>query len=267
MPESPDRLHRRFLQQAGWTRAIRQRAFSQFGLPGLKKVLEVGSGTGAITSEVRRASSGTVVGLDRDPRANAFARSGNRQGAYVTGLAEQLPFPPASFDLTCCHFLLLWVANPLPVLLEMKRVTKPGGGVLCLAEPDYGGRIDHPEGLAEFGALQEGALRAQGAETRVGRRLRALLHQAGLADVHTGVLGGEWADASAATTEQRDLEWRTLADDLAGRVSTEKLHSMQAEFTQAQAEGSRVLFVPTFFGWGTQPLHIQQPPPLPRQTG
>lgn len=267
MPETPDRLHQRFLQQAGWTRTIRQRAFSRFGLPGIQRILEVGSGTGAITSELQRASSGTVVGLDCDPTANAYARDANRQVAYVTGLGEQLPFPPGSFDLSCCHFLLLWVADPLEVLLEMKRVTRPGGGVLCLAEPEYAGRIDYPEGLAELGALQEEALRAQGADTHLGRRLRALLHQAGLKDVQAGVLGGEWADTGAATDDQGDLEWRTLADDLTGRVSTEKLRSLGIEFTRAQADGSRVLFVPTFYGWGIRPPRSQQPPPLRRQTG
>jgi hypothetical protein len=149
----------------------------------------------------------------------------------------------------------------------MKRVTKPGGGVLCLAEPDYGGRIDYPDSLAELGALQEEALRAQGAGTHMGRRLRSLLHQSGLANVQAGILGGEWANVDAATDSQRDLEWRTLAGDLTGRVSTDKLRSMETEFTRAQSDGSRVLFVPTFYGWGTRPLHFGQPPPPSRQTG
>jgi len=265
MPQAPDLLHQRFVQQAGWTRAIRERAFSLFGLPGLQRILEVGSGTGAIASELQRVSSALVVGLDRDPSVNNFARASDRRAAYVTGLGEQLPFPPASFDLTCCHFLLLWVANPLAVLLEMKRVTRPGGGVLCLAEPDYGGRIDYPDSLSELSGLQEQSLRTQGADTRVGRRLRSLLHQARLTDVQVGALGGEWADADAAMDEQRDMEWRTLAEDLTGRVSTDKLQALEAEYFRAQDEGSRVLFVPTFFGWGTRPPRIEQPPPQQRQ--
>jgi SAM-dependent methyltransferase len=267
MSEASSRLHQRFLQQAGWTKAIRQRAFSQFGLEGLGRILEVGSGTGALTSELRRATSGIVIGLDRDPTANAFAHAGDRKAVCVTGLGEQLPFPPTSFDLTCCHFLLLWVADPLAVLLEMKRVTKPGGGVLCLAEPDYGGRIDYPDSLSELGALQEGALKAQGADTRLGRRLRILLHQAGLTDVQAGVLGGDWADASAETKVQRDLEWRTLADDLTDRISTAELRRMESEFERAHNEGSRVLFVPTFYSWGRRPPSIHQPSLLPPQTG
>jgi SAM-dependent methyltransferase len=268
MPEASSRLHQRFLQQAGWTKAVRQRAFLQFGLGGLARILEVGSGTGAITDELRRASSGIVIGLDRDPNANAFAHASDRQTVCVTGLGERLPFPPNCYDLTCCHFLLLWVADPLAVLLEMNRVTRPGGGVLCLAEPDYGGRIDYPDSLSELGVLQEGALQAQGADTRLGRRLRILLHQAGLTDVEAGVLGGEWADSEAEARGERDLEWQTLADDLTDRISTAELRRMQSEFARAHNEGSRILFVPTFYGWGRRPPSIPHQPSLqPRQTG
>ncbi len=173
--------------------------------------------------------------------------------AYVTGLGERLPFPSAAFGLTCCHFLLLWVADPLAVLLEMKRVTTPGGEVLCLAEPDYGGRIDYPEGLSELGALQEQALRAQGANTRVGRRLRELLHQAGLTNVEAGVLGGEWADEQRSTHDQRDLEWRTLADDLSGRVSRARLRQMETEFRTRTRERQPRAFCPDVLRLGRAP--------------
>jgi SAM-dependent methyltransferase len=61
-----------------------------------------------------------------------------------------LPFQPV-FDVTFCHFLLLWVSNPEKVVAEMGRVTRPGGSVR-LAEPDYGGRIDYPESLSLYSA-------------------------------------------------------------------------------------------------------------------
>jgi SAM-dependent methyltransferase len=253
MPASLESADQRFLQQAEWTRAIRDRAFARFGLSRLQRLIEIGSGTGVITSELQRASSAMVVGLDRDARANAFALAAHRLTASVTGLGEQLPFPAGTFDLVCCHFLLLWVADPRAVILEMKRVTRPGGVVLCLAEPDYGGRIDYPEGLAALGAMQEKALQAQAADTRLGRRLRALLHQCGLMDVQAGVLGGEWHDGDASAEARDDSEWRTLAADLGAYAPAKRLSSMQADFARARRERSCVLFVPTFFGWGTRP--------------
>lgn len=267
MPYDLDRANRRYLQQAGWTAAIRQRAFSFFGLHGLRRILEVGSGTGAITAELRQASPGAVIGLDLDMRANVYARTSDPRLTCVTGRGEELPFPSASFDLACCHFLLLWVADPLAVVREMMRVTKPGGGVLCLAEPDYGGRIDHPESLAQLGTLQEGALRSEGADTRLGRRLRLLLHQAGLLDVCAGVLGGEWSDNDPATRADQELDWQTTADDLADHVSKAELRAMQSEAASASREKSRVVFVPTFYAWGTRPPLNHHSQPSPRQTG
>ena len=80
----------------------------------------------------------------------------------------------ASFDICLCHFLLLWIANPLAALKEMRRIVKPGGWVLALAEPDYGSRIDFPPELEALGQAQSKALQSQCADVSVGRKLRGL---------------------------------------------------------------------------------------------
>jgi len=126
--------------------------------------------------------------------------------------------------------------------------------VLCLAEPDYGGRIEYPESLSALGALQERSLRARGADPRLGRQLRRLLHEAGLTQVQVGVLGGEWAEEAAGQPPtENDLEWRTLADDLKDLSSPSDLRRLESEFAHARRDGSHILFVPTFFGWGLRP--------------
>jgi SAM-dependent methyltransferase len=253
MPDSPKGLHQRYLQQAGWTAAIRQQAFHRFNVKEATRILEVGSGTGAITAELRRASPGAVIGLDRDRRASEFARRTDPRSAFVTGVGEGLPFPSRSFDIVCCHFLLLWVDDPLAILVEMLRVTRPGGAVLCLAEPDYGGRIEYPDSLAVLGAAQEAALRRHGAETRLGRRLRQLLVQARLDSVEVGVLGGEWRAGTIDGAQEAELEWKTLADDLEGDVSPGALEDLRRQLTAARNEGRHLLFIPTFYGWGLRP--------------
>ncbi len=261
MPDSPEAIHQRYLQQAGWTAAIRRQAFQRFRVDQAARILEVGSGTGAITTELRSSTHGTVIGLDRDRRVNEFARRSDPTAACVTGLGERLPFPDCSLDLVYCHFLLLWVEDPHAILAEMLRVTRPGGGVLCLAEPDYGGRVEYPESLAALGGLQEQSLRVRGADPRLGRRLRKLLHQAGLAQVQAGVLGGEWSEAGVEPTPTLcDLEWRTLSDDLKGISSPADLRRLESEFARARQEGSHILFVPTFYGWGVRPPQSKRIP-------
>jgi hypothetical protein len=125
--------------------------------------------------------------------------------------------------------------------------------VLALAEPDYGGRVDYPESLAEVGKLQARSLEAQGSDPQIGRKLRALFARAGLIEVLAGVLGGEW-DASPEPDAMAS-EWDTLLNDLQGMLSPEELEAFRRQDQMAWSEGSRVLFVPTFYAMGRVPLN------------
>jgi SAM-dependent methyltransferase len=253
MPDPLDDLHARFTQQARWTADIRARLLALPQARTAGSLLEVGSGTGAITLDLHGRTRARIVGLDRDHASNAYAARHDPATRFVTGVGEQLPFPSSTFDLSCCHFLLLWVREPQAILSEMVRVTVPGGAVLCLAEPDYGGRIEYPDSLAPLGQAQESALRRKGADTRLGRRLRQLLGQAGLGSIEVGVLGGEWRAAAASSAMEADLEWKTLSDDLAGDLPPHALEDMRRKLTASRDEGQHLLFIPTFFGWGLCP--------------
>ena len=99
-----------------------------------------------------------------------------------------LPYPAGLFDITYCHFLLLWVAQPLQAIQEMKRVTAHAGYVLALAEPDYAGRLDEPAELAWLGQRQNQALQEQGAALSRGTQLADLFYQAGIKLIETGVI-------------------------------------------------------------------------------
>jgi hypothetical protein len=131
----------------------------------------------------------------------------------------------------------------------MLRVTRRGGAVLALAEPDYGGRIDYPPELQPLGEAQIQSLRQQGADPELGRKLSALLHDCGLIQVETGVLSGSWTQPPSR--EDLDIEWQVLESDLQGRdLDLVRLRQIDE---QAWAEGTRTLFVPTFYGWGIKP--------------
>jgi len=178
--------HSRFLQQAAWTRDLRVYLFERAGLTLARRVLEVGCGSGAILSDL--ATPATVHGLDLEPLRLAEARVHVPAAALVCGNALQLPYPPKVFEITFCHFLLLWVRDPLLALLEMKRVTGTGGAVLALAEPDYDSRVDKPEALAPLGRWQAESLQRQGADPGLGSRLADLFRQADIPPIETGTL-------------------------------------------------------------------------------
>jgi SAM-dependent methyltransferase len=115
--------------------------------------------------------SGIIHGIDLSAEYLSLAQTDAPFANLIQGDGHQLPYASSSFEIVFCHFLLLWVAEPQTVVNEMARIVRPGGAVLALAEPDYGGRIDYPEEFSELGLWQEQALRRQGADTRLGRRL------------------------------------------------------------------------------------------------
>ncbi|HEY5270869.1 MAG TPA: methyltransferase domain-containing protein [Anaerolineales bacterium] len=256
--------HSRFLQQAAWTRDLRVYLFERAGLTRARRVLEVGCGTGAILSSL--ATPAAVHGLDLEPARLVEARVQVPSAALVCGNALALPYPSRAFDITFCHFLLLWVHNPLLALLEMKRVTRPGGAVLALAEPDYDSRVDKPAALAPLGRWQAESLRRQGADPGLGRRLAPLFRQAGIQPIETGTLQGSPGSSEVVpvpargtgcgdgerlpASAERDLEWAVLEDDLAGWVPAQEVRRMKLLDEQAWERGERVLHVPTYFAWG-----------------
>lgn len=245
--------HRRYSEQANWTAELRQHLYELAALKRAARVLEVGCGTGVVTSELARLTMGKAYGLDVDLQALTFAKGFGPTASYVAADGAAIPHPESTFDLVVCHFLLLWIPDPEPVLSEMVRVTAPAGAVLALAEPDYGGRIDHPPALAQVGLWQTAALHAQGADPFVGRKLRALFKDAGLVQVRAGLLGGEWHGAPGEGAF--DSEWDTLQFDLRGRISPEEIEGYRKMAKQAWEAGSRILYVPTFYAFGLVPSH------------
>src|SRR5215208_2983722 len=154
--------HRRYVQQALWTRDLRNYLFAKAGLSDESRVLEVGCGTGAILLEL--PDHFLLYGLDIDLAALGQCQIHAPAVSLVRGNALQLPYSNKTFDIIYCHFLLLWVGDPLQALLEMKRIAKAGAHIMAFAEPDYTARLDEPPELAPLGHWQSESLKRQGAD-------------------------------------------------------------------------------------------------------
>lgn len=244
--------HTRFCQQARWTQDLRRYLYQRVNIQQTQTILEVGCGTGALSEELLSQTRATVHGLDIDRKHLKQARYTTPRLLLTQADALRLPFSHKTFDMVLCHFLLLWVSNPQQVISEMARVSRPGGIVLALAEPDYGGRIDFPPSLELLGQWQATSLRQQGADPLIGRKLAEVFHSAGLLRVETGVLGGQWK--GAPSQEEWQSEWDILTADLAQNpIWASELERLRETELEAWQKGSRVLFVPTFYAWGHTP--------------
>jgi SAM-dependent methyltransferase len=238
--------HNRFLQQAGWTSRLRAYLLEQAGLSGARRVLEVGCGTGAVLAGM--AGSASVFGVDLDLTRLAEASRHAPRACLVCADGLCLPYPTGVFDITFCHYLLLWVSDPLQVLCEMKRLTRPGGSVLALAEPDHGARLDQPPGLATLGRLQTESLRRQGADPALGRRLESLFCQAGLSLIECGTLQED--EERVLSPAEQQLEWEVAESDLAGMIPQAEIQRLKRLDQAAVRRGRRRVVVPTYFAYG-----------------
>ncbi|MBC8507955.1 MAG: methyltransferase domain-containing protein [Anaerolineales bacterium] len=241
--------HKRFEQQARWTQDLRRYLYPRVGLSEAEQILDVGCGTGALLGELNSLSDVQIFGVDIQHERLELAQT--KDGVLLSqGDAHQLPFPKDRFDITQCHFTLMWVADPQKVLAEMVRVTNPGGTVVALAEPDYGGRIDYPQKLEQIGQWQIESLRSQGADPFMGRKLSALFNEAGLINIESGVLGAQWM--GALSKDEVNLEWAVLESDLEKTFrDSESLNVFKEIDKTSRENGERVLYVPTFYavGW------------------
>jgi SAM-dependent methyltransferase len=240
---SPAQWDRQFARQAGWTRPARSHLYRRANLLRAGRVLDVGSGTGAVTEELAERTRGQVIGVDLDPTMVAYARARQGRAEYRAGDAHDLPFDDAEFDVVACHFTLLWCARPARAAEEMVRVTRPGGAVLVCAEPDYGGRIDHPN--LPLGRWQAEGLRGEGADPFLGRKLRALFALPGARQVDLGLIPGLWGLGTLRA--EFDTEWSLWEQSLRETVRPEELARVKALDLAAIEAGERLAFMPVFY--------------------
>src|SRR5262245_42409029 len=126
-----------------WNRDFLDLMAARFCLGDAREVLDVGCGVGHWGALLGRLlpKEARVTGVDRDPfwveKAKERARAQGEEGrvSYRQALAEELPFPDASFDLVTCQTVLIHARDPRATLVEMIRVTRPGG-LIAVAEPN-----------------------------------------------------------------------------------------------------------------------------------
>ena len=240
--------HQRFKQQAVWTQNIREHLASILSFEDVTSILEVGCGTGVITDWLQKIHCREIFGLDIIFENLSIARSYDNKTVFTCSDVYSIPFLDHSFDVSLFHYFLLWINDPINALNEIKRITKKGGLIVALAEPDYGGRIDYPDELNKIGDAQTQALIDAGADPLLGRKLGHLFNSAGLTDVHVGLLGGEWHNPPSI--EERNMEWSVIMHDVHEQIGKVEIQKLRKIDNRSWESRERILFVPTFYAWG-----------------
>ena len=110
-----------------------------------QRVIDVGSGPGALTAElVARLGAGAVAAVDPSEPFVAAIRARYPGVDVQRASAERLPFPDRSFDVALAQLVVHFMADPVAGLAEMARLTRSGGVVAACV-------WDHGDGQGPLG--------------------------------------------------------------------------------------------------------------------
>jgi SAM-dependent methyltransferase len=111
------------------------------GVQAGQRVVDVGSGPGALTRElVDRLGASAVSAIDPADQFVAALRDRYPGVDAHVGPAEDLPFADGAFDAALAQLVVHFMADPLQGLREMARVTRDDGVVAACVWDNAGGR-------------------------------------------------------------------------------------------------------------------------------
>ena len=152
---------------------------------------------------LRAVAPGRVTGIDLEESQLDLARAkaaglGLANVTFERVDAHGLPYEDGRFDAVFSHAMVEHMGDPVAVLREMRRVLKPGG-VAGIRVIDLGGTLIAPAD-ARLDRVHEiwGRYRRHcGGDPFMGRRLRALLREAGFAKTVGSASSESWGTADA----------------------------------------------------------------------
>ncbi len=158
-------------------------------------LLDLGCGPGTISVGLARAvAPGRVTGLDHDPEHVAMARAlaaerGLDNCTFELGGADALPFEAETFDAVFENDLLTHLARAASAAVrEIHRVLRPGG-LFAARDVDAGAVVWGPasEATRQLDRWMIAWQRSRGSDVTLGRRLPALLREAGFVSTRKSV--------------------------------------------------------------------------------
>jgi SAM-dependent methyltransferase len=183
------------LQMGRWSRRLAPLFLGFTGTAGALRVLDVGCGTGCLSSTL--GCDPEIISMRGVDISAAYIhcakrRNTDRRFHFQVADACALPFADASFDHSLSMLALQFVSRPCLALREMRRVTRRGGTVAAATWDTRGGFVALRMIYDTAAVLHRSALQARAAAyTRplsVPGELVRLWKEAGLTHVVDGAL-------------------------------------------------------------------------------
>ncbi len=191
------------------------RLFERYALAPNARILDVGCGSGEITSRLATSyPEARLVGVDILDGPLAYARERYAELAdrltFERGDAFELAFEESSFDLVVCRHVTQSVPHAEKLLEELARVCKQGGWLHVLSE-DYGmlhfqERAIDPEKLWRDGVRAYS--RATSTDERIGRKTWSFLKALGVVELSVDYAVVDTQRVSRETFAEIIRAWR-----------------------------------------------------------
>lgn len=235
-------------------------ALSALDLPTREQILDVGSGTGALTRVLREEASGDVIAVDADPQLLDHV-----EGPAVVGDAFRLPFPDDTFDLVVCQALLINLPEPIEAVREFDRVSRDSVAVI---EPDnesviVESTVDGESALA--GEARGHYLAGVDTDVALGSDVESLLADAGLQSIevmrydHDRTISPPYGEVDVGSA-RRKASGDGLATDretmLDGGLTPEKYDSLRQRWRQMGRDVIEQMAERTYERTETVPFYV-----------
>ena len=175
----------RLEKQAAIAWPLEKAQLLQAGLKKGDRMLDVASGSGAISAKVAThitGDNGHVTGVELNEKLLSIAKDRAHEHLnFVHDDAYELNhIDDNSYDFAYARFLFQHLADPAKALKAILKKLKPGGRFLITeVDDDLVHVTPEPEGLAEFMAMARKAQSGYGGDRYIGRKLGGLMAQNG----------------------------------------------------------------------------------------
>ncbi len=207
------------------------------------RILDLGCGQGNTTRCLADALKPAVcIGLEYDADLVEYAKTRPENPPSVRfqqGDATQLTFADESFDIVFCRYLLIHMADPIPVIREMMRVVRPGGYAVAF-EADFVTEFSHPacDALVSINKIWQKVFQ----NPTAGRELVHYFRGAGASGIQAGAhLHLEYDAAIVKRLYRLTAEATGAAAEVKGVLTAGEVREMISGLTQMEEDSSSIL--------------------------
>ena len=169
--------------------------------------------------------------------ARLASRGANLEQAFVQADARRTSFADGAFDVAICHALLMHLQDPLEVLREMRRVTRPGGLIICCeanrSAVNASLFVEELPQLMDLGLLQRFFAKQRdhsGKDPDIGVKLPVLFQRLGLENIQARITDSVRCILPPLETDAQRTLFQAVRSEMPAPISEQAAEAIRGRF-------------------------------------